>query len=470
MIKDYDFRDFAGAAARAFNTLRFEPDKGLNQALQTIQQQRTANRAKNKTVEYLKGLGTPMGDRLAAMVGTGQLKGSQAYGMIFDMEKEARAAARATSAADLAFDRRVQLAEAGNEFTAEQNLLGREATAAENLLGREATATENLLGRESREEENELKRQAEIKAASDRRNYESNEATREFNRSLKKSAFEAQLKAKYPQSDTSAFSAKLAHYKKAFPDLSDAEVLEKMNSPDLPAEIRAIDARIERMGIEPNSEAARILYTYGEKGVEKFMIDTAKEAAKASAQLPSAKVSYDLSTKLVDDLLADPRLDSVVGPAQGRLPNVSGGANRVQSKIDQLVGQAYLQAREFLRGGGQITEKEADKAEAAFARFQNQNMSDADYRQALMDFRDAVATGYEKMKAAAAKGEKILSLEKILGFDVSGEIVKETQSQIPVNTQNDPRLNKTQEVLTDEKGKYVLIDRGNGVMFKQRVD
>jgi len=79
MSIDYDFRDFAGAAARAFNTLRFEPDKGLNQALQTIQQQRTANRAKNKTVEYLKGLGTPMGNRLAAMVKTDQLKGAQAY-------------------------------------------------------------------------------------------------------------------------------------------------------------------------------------------------------------------------------------------------------------------------------------------------------------------------------------------------------------------------------------------------------
>jgi len=137
MIKDYDFRDFAGAAARAFNTLRLEPDKGLNQALQTIQQQRTANRAKNKTVEYLKGLGTPTGDRLAAMVSTGQLKGSQAYGMMFDMEKEARAAARATSAADLAFDRRVQLAEAGNEFTAGQNLLGREATAEQSRASQE---------------------------------------------------------------------------------------------------------------------------------------------------------------------------------------------------------------------------------------------------------------------------------------------------------------------------------------------
>ena len=95
MSRDFDFRDVAGVAASAFNTLRFEPDKGLNQALQTIQQQRTANRAKNKTVEYLESLGTPMGTRLAAMVKTGQLKGSQAYGYMFDLEKEARAEQRA---------------------------------------------------------------------------------------------------------------------------------------------------------------------------------------------------------------------------------------------------------------------------------------------------------------------------------------------------------------------------------------
>ena len=122
MVKDYDFRDFAGAAARAFNTLRFEPDRGLNQALQTIQQQRTANRAKNKTVEYLKGLGTPMGNRLAAMVGTGQLKGADAYKLMFDIESEQRAAARASSAADLAFQRQMQLADAGRDFTSSQNL------------------------------------------------------------------------------------------------------------------------------------------------------------------------------------------------------------------------------------------------------------------------------------------------------------------------------------------------------------
>ena len=130
-----------------------------------------------------------------------------------------------------------------------------------------------------------------------------------------------------------------------------------------------------------------------------------------------------------------------------------------------------MQAREFLRGGGQITEKEADKAQDAFARFENQTMNDRDYRQALMDFRDAVQTGYEKMQAAAAKGEQILSLEKILGFDISGKIAKETQNQTPANNQapaNNPDTSN-QEVFEDDKGKYILIDRGGGVKVKQRL-
>jgi|TARA_B100000287_G_scaffold435018_1_gene501444 hypothetical protein len=89
-IKDYDFRDFAGAAASALNTLRFEPDKGLNQALQTINQQRTVQRGKNKTIEYLKSLGTPMADRLANMVGTGVFAPNDAFKIMFDMEQDAK--------------------------------------------------------------------------------------------------------------------------------------------------------------------------------------------------------------------------------------------------------------------------------------------------------------------------------------------------------------------------------------------
>ena len=95
MDSSFDWRDAAGMVARFSNQLRLEPDDGLESAMQTIEQQRTARRARNLTVEYLKGLNTPMGDKLAAMVSTGQLKGSDAYKYMFDMEQEERAQQRA---------------------------------------------------------------------------------------------------------------------------------------------------------------------------------------------------------------------------------------------------------------------------------------------------------------------------------------------------------------------------------------
>tara|TARA_R100000329_G_scaffold150962_1_gene145320 strand:- start:9156 stop:10535 length:1380 start_codon:yes stop_codon:yes gene_type:complete len=181
MIKDYDFRDFAGAAARAFNTLRFEPDKGLNEALQTIRQQRTANRAKNKTVEYLKGLGTPMGDRLAAMVGTGQLKGADAYKLMFDIESEQRAAARATAAADLAFERQRILAGDRRDFTASQNQIGRDFTASQNQIGRDFQADQNQIGRNFQADQNELNREARLQESKDNRIFQNNQRIEKLN-------------------------------------------------------------------------------------------------------------------------------------------------------------------------------------------------------------------------------------------------------------------------------------------------
>lgn len=145
--EDKDFRDVAGAMASAFNTLRFEPDKGLDTALQTIKQQRSARRAKNKTVEYLRGLGQPEATRLANMVETGQLTGQQAYSQIFALEQEKRAADRAAAsaaqskaAAELAFQRQLQLKEMG--FANQKELARLQAELAAPKDGRTATMKE----------------------------------------------------------------------------------------------------------------------------------------------------------------------------------------------------------------------------------------------------------------------------------------------------------------------------------------
>jgi len=89
-----DFRDVAAVMANAFNSMRLRPDPSLAANLQTIQQQRTAGRAKNKTVDYLRSIGTPESLRLAAMVETGELKGSDAYSQMLAEERSLKDFAR----------------------------------------------------------------------------------------------------------------------------------------------------------------------------------------------------------------------------------------------------------------------------------------------------------------------------------------------------------------------------------------
>lgn len=96
-MAETDFRDVAGLLASSFNQMRLRPDPGLDARLQTIAQQRTANRAKNKTVEYLRGLNTPMGNQLAGMVETGGITGQQAYMEILELQRQERAAGKDTA-------------------------------------------------------------------------------------------------------------------------------------------------------------------------------------------------------------------------------------------------------------------------------------------------------------------------------------------------------------------------------------
>lgn len=125
-----------------------------------------------------------------------------------------------------------------------------------------------------------------------------------------------------------------------------------------------------------------------------------KQAGEAAADLSGARITADRTLGLIDELYNDPYLDSMIGPVQGRLPNVSASAGRVQSRMDQLQGTAFLEAYNMLRGGGQITEVEGKKAESAMARLRTAQ-SEADYRAALLDFRDAVETGISKLEARA---------------------------------------------------------------------
>jgi len=77
----------------------------------------------------------------------------------------------------------------------------------------------------------------------------------------------------------------------------------------------------------------------------------------------------------------------MVGYSAANRSNVSG----VQPKIDQLKGQAFLQAYNNLKGAGQITEIEGTKAENATARL-NQAQNKEDFVKALQDLKEVITS------------------------------------------------------------------------------
>lgn len=123
----------------------------------------------------------------------------------------------------------------------------------------------------------------------------------------------------------------------------------------------------------------------------------------AAAALPGAEIGSDQISAQIEDLKNDPALPNVVGPIDGRTPNLTADSQRVQSKIDRLKGGVFLQAFNALKGGGAISEVEGAKAEQAMARL-NQAQSEGDFKQALDEFNDAVRVGLAKIKANAGQG------------------------------------------------------------------
>jgi hypothetical protein len=103
----------------------------------------------------------------------------------------------------------------------------------------------------------------------------------------------------------------------------------------------------------------------------------------------------------IDALLFDPALGKALG-IEGflRTPFAELGLDtetaRVKARIDQIKGGAFLQAFESLKGGGQITELEGQKAEAAQSRL-NTAQSEEDFKNALMEYKFYIQQGIRRL-------------------------------------------------------------------------
>ena len=114
-----------------------------------------------------------------------------------------------------------------------------------------------------------------------------------------------------------------------------------------------------------------------------------EQAAEASAAETERTTKIDKASSgigLITSIMDDPALAGITGMVQGSIPPMTQAGTDLNVKIEQLQGQAFLQAFESLKGGGSITAIEGDKATAAMARL-NRVQGTPAYLEALAEIR-----------------------------------------------------------------------------------
>lgn len=134
-------------------------------------------------------------------------------------------------------------------------------------------------------------------------------------------------------------------------------------------------------------------------------------AAKKSTADAVAKGKYAVS--VIDKALTHPGRRTATGLSSVLDPrNVIPGtkAKDFQIVMNQIGGQAFLQAFETLKGGGAISEKEGKKATDAIARL-DRHQGDEEFKSSLYELKQIVNDGLSRIKAAPNSGAKFLGFE-----------------------------------------------------------
>lgn len=125
----------------------------------------------------------------------------------------------------------------------------------------------------------------------------------------------------------------------------------------------------------------------------------------------------------IESIINDPNLSTAVGIG-GVLPAIPNTAQAgLVGRIEQLQGAAFLQAFESLKGGGQITQIEGDKATQAIARL-NRAQTQEDFTAALNELAKIVHTGMNR-----ARGN--IGMESIGEFKPFSAGAGQSQGAIP---------------------------------------
>lgn len=169
------------------------------------------------------------------------------------------------------------------------------------------------------------------------------------------------------------------------------------------------------MGVQGSDGSFKLVDTGGFQPLGPYDLNAQKAAGSAFGKntggaqfdLPAAKLTTDQTLAAIADVRANEKgLDEQfsLGGLQQMTPAWPGSEKaKFQVANNRLTNRAFLEAREVLRGGGQITDFESRKAEGAITNIEDA-MARGDkalYLKALADFEEAVKAGYAKLEAQA---------------------------------------------------------------------
>ena len=125
---------------------------------------------------------------------------------------------------------------------------------------------------------------------------------------------------------------------------------------------------------------------------------------QANSDLPKVIQQGEQTISLVDDLLNHPGFKVSVGktaPIGSAMSFVPGtDAASFDIALKQLKGKQFLEAFESLKGGGQITQIEGEKATQALSRMEKANTED-EFIKASREFQSIIKAGIGRAKAKA---------------------------------------------------------------------
>jgi hypothetical protein len=180
---------------------------------------------------------------------------------------------------------------------------------------------------------------------------------------------------------------------------------QQMTQADIQAEIDRLTAMSKEIGkgqgqsdiAEQVANARRQVKSAEARGTAE-----GKRAAQEEADFPQYEAGTNEAVALVDKALDHPGLSYAVGKTSP-LPIIPGTeAANFMTVLNQITGKNFLAAFESLKGAGQITEVEGQKAQQAFARLDRAQTED-EFKASLVELKGILQAGLERKRNGVQK-------------------------------------------------------------------